>query len=271
MSNAIQIENLVKSYGSYRVLNDLTFQVKKGESFALLGTNGAGKTTALECIEGLRPYDSGKIILSGKIGIQLQTSSLPSHIRPMEAVNLFAKWNKVKPDPAMLEAFQIGKLAKKQYRELSAGQKRRLHLVLALLCNPDIVFLDEPTAGLDIEGRILLHQKIRECKAQGKTILLTSHDMAEVENLCDRIAILNGGAISFLGTVAQLSAKAGNYHTISVQTSLGEERHRTNDLGETLLALLQGYKQRGVKVKDIQIDRTSLEQDFIELTRRSGA
>ena len=95
--------------------------------------------------------------------------------------------------------------------------------------------------------------------------------MAEVENLCDRIAILNGGAISFLGTVAQLSAKAGNYHTISVQTNLGEERRRTNDLGETLLALLQGYKQRGVKVKDIQIDRTSLEQDFIELTRRSGA
>ena len=197
MKDAIEVSGLKKSYGSNMVLRGLDFQIKQGEIFALLGVNGAGKTTTLECIEGLRKYDEGTIIVNGKTGIQLQSSSLPIHIKPMEAIKLFAKWNHTYIDDAMLKALGIKEMKESQYIELSTGQKRRLHLALALISNPDIIFLDEPTAGLDVEGRLSLHEEIRKLKSQGKTIVLASHDMAEVETLCDRIAILNSGKIVF--------------------------------------------------------------------------
>ena len=162
MNEAIKISGLKKSYGAHVVLNGLDFCVRQGEIFALLGVNGAGKTTSLECIEGLRKYDSGNITIHGRIGIQLQSASLPEHIKPLEAVKLFAKWNKTPLDKAMLDALGIYELAKKQYYQLSTGQKRRLHLALALTRNPDILFLDEPTAGLDVEGRLSLHKQIRQ-------------------------------------------------------------------------------------------------------------
>ena len=154
MNEAIKINNLKKNYGTHVVLDGLDFCVQQGEIFALLGVNGAGKTTSLECIEGLRKYDSGTIAITGKVGIQLQSSSLPGHIKPLEAVKLFAKWNKVPLDRAILDALGIHDFARKQYYQLSTGQKRRLHLALALTRNPDILFLDEPTAGLDVEGRL---------------------------------------------------------------------------------------------------------------------
>jgi ABC-2 type transport system ATP-binding protein len=154
MNEAIKINNLKKSYGTHVVLNGLDFCVQQGEIFALLGVNGAGKTTFLECIEGLRKYDSGTIAITGKVGIQLQSSSLPGHIKPLEAVKLFAKWNKAPLDRAVLDVLGIHDFARKQYYQLSTGQKRRLHLALALTRNPDILFLDEPTAGLDVEGRL---------------------------------------------------------------------------------------------------------------------
>ena len=162
MNCAIQVCGLKKSYGSHRVLNGLDLQIEKGEIYALLGVNGAGKTTSLECIEGLRNYDSGTILVNGKMGIQLQSSSLPAHIKPMEAVKLFAKWNKTKIDSTMLNALGLKEIEKKPYNQLSTGQKRRLHLALALIGNPDIIFFDEPTAGLDVEGRISLHEQIRK-------------------------------------------------------------------------------------------------------------
>ena len=126
MNSAIQVCGLKKSYGSNIVLNGLDFEIKKGETFALLGVNGAGKTTALECIEGLRKYDSGTITVNGEMGIQLQSSSLPAHIKPMEAVRLFSKWNRAKIDFTMLNALGIKEIEKKQYIQLSTGQKRRL-------------------------------------------------------------------------------------------------------------------------------------------------
>ena len=181
MKGTIQVRGLKKSYGSHMVLNGIDVQIEKGEIFALLGVNGAGKTTTLECIEGLRRYDSGSIMVNGRMGIQLQSSSLPAHIKPMEAVKLFAKWHKTTIDHAMLEALGIKEMEKKQYIQLSTGQKRRLHLALSLINDPDVVFLDEPTAGLDVEGRLSLHEQIRKLSAHGKTIVLASHDMAEVE------------------------------------------------------------------------------------------
>lgn len=270
MNYAIDITGLKKSYGSHAVLKGLTFHVKKGEIFALLGVNGAGKTTALECIENLRKYDSGSIEVHGRRGVQLQSASLPDHIKPLEAIRLFAKWNKAKIDDSMLTALGIGELRKKQYIELSTGQKRRLHLALALVSDPDIVFLDEPTAGLDVEGRISLHDQIRKLKAHGKTIVLASHDMAEVESLCDRIAILNNGEIVFLGTVAELTDTVGACYTIQIKTELGVENHESNNIGNTLLTLLEDFKRRGISIFDIKIDRGTLEQHFIDIARENS-
>lgn len=268
MSCAIAVEQLKKSYGTHLVLNGLNFQVQKGEVFALLGVNGAGKTTTLECMEQLRAYDSGAIHVDGRMGIQLQSGSLPAHLRPREAIRLFALWNKASIDEAMLRALGIDTFAKQQYGELSTGQKRRLHLALALISDPDIVFLDEPTAGLDVEGRVSLHAEIHKLKARGKTIVLASHDMAEVETLCDRIAILNGGSIVFLGTVEELSATISNRYHISIKTAQGEQCIETDNVAETLLTVLQDYKQKGVAILDIKTDRGTLEQHFIDIARR---
>lgn len=267
MDDAIQVADLKKSYGNHHVLRGLNFRVIKGEIFGILGINGAGKTTALECIEGLRKYESGEIIVHGKIGIQLQSASLPAYIKPLEAIQLFTKWNKTKANQSVLSALGINEFIKKRYTELSTGQKRRLHLALALIGNPDIIFLDEPTAGLDVEGRSSLHYQIHRLKEQGKTIILASHDMAEVETLCDRIAILNKGEIAFLGTVDELTAKIGRRYNIKIITECGEDDYAVDQIGETMLALLETYKMRKLTVLDIKIDRGTLEQHFIEIAK----
>lgn len=267
MKSAIQVHELKKSYGSNMVLKGLDFKIEKGEIFALLGVNGAGKTTALECIEGLRKYDSGSITINGKMGIQLQSSSLPAHIKPMEAVKLFAKWNRTKFDYAMLNGLGIKEIEKKQYIQLSTGQKRRLHLALALIGNPDVIFLDEPTAGLDVQGRLSLHEQIRKLKSHGKTLILTSHDMSEVENLCDRIAILNNGKIVFCGTASELTDKVGTKYFIHIKTQQGDNTFETDNIEDTLISLLSELKQKKIRVLDIKVDRGTLEQHFIEMAR----
>lgn len=267
MSNIIEINELKKSYGNNAVLKGINLVVRKGEILALLGANGAGKTTALECVEGLRTYDSGNVTVNGKIGIQLQSSSLQAHIKPMEAVKLFAKWNKAEPDNETLKSLGIYELSKKKYADLSTGQKRRLHLALALIGNPDIIFLDEPTAGLDVEGRVSLHEQIRALKSQGKTIILTSHDMAEVEDLCDRIAILSDGKIAFVGTIDEFTALGGKRCVIRIKTDSGQEDYETENITETLFTALTEYKQKDITILAIQTDRVSLEQNFINIIR----
>ena len=172
MDIALQINNLGKAYGKHQVLENISFTVVKGEIFALLGTNGAGKTTTLECLEGIRRYDTGKILINGKLGVQLQSSSLPADITAKEAIMLFAKWQDLEVTDDYFIYLGIKAFLKKQYHQLSTGQKRRLHLAIALLGHPDIIVLDEPTAGLDVEGRNSIHQEIKRLKTQGKTILL---------------------------------------------------------------------------------------------------
>ena len=269
MNRAIQVRGLKKSYGSNIVLGGLDLDIEKGETFALLGVNGAGKTTALECIEGLRKYDSGTITINGKMGIQLQSSSLPAHIKPMEAVRLFSKWNRAKIDFTMLNALGMKEIEKKQYIQLSTGQKRRLHLALALIGDPDIIFLDEPTAGLDALGRVSLHELIRKLKSQGKTIVLASHDMAEVEALSDRIAILNDGNIVFCGTALELTEKVGKKYIVHIKTQQGNNTFETDNIEDTLLSQLGELKHKGIGVLDIKVDRGTLEQHFIEIARRA--
>ncbi len=188
----------------------------------------------------------------------------------MEAVKLFAKWNRAEIDRSMLHALGIREIEKKQYAGLSTGQKRRLHLALALIGDPDIIFLDEPTAGLDVEGRHSLHEQIRKLKSQGKTIVLASHDMAEVESLCDRIAILNQGTIAFCGTASELTDRVGKKYFIHIKTRQGDSTFETDNIEDTLIRLLGELRQKGIHVSDIKVDRGTLEQHFMEMTRREA-
>lgn len=284
MNTVINVENLQKSYGNNHVLNGISFSVEKGEVFALLGTNGAGKTTALECLEGIRKYDDGSITIHGKVGVQLQSSSLPPNIKVIEAIRLFSKWNSVAIDMKYLERLGVAQLKNKRYCELSTGQKRRLHLALAMIGNPDIVFLDEPTAGLDVEGRVSLHDEIRLMKSQGKTIIMASHDMAEVEELCDRIAILKDGDIAFIGTANELTEHMQGVHRIQFRFSAplemaqlvcceykNDERgysvFETECLEECLLELASLAKKQSICIRDIKMENASLEQRFMDIAR----
>lgn len=150
---------------------------------------------------------------------------------------------------------------------MSTGQKRRLHLALSLIRDPDILFLDEPTAGLDVEGRLLLHQQIRQLNAMGKTIVLASHDMTEVETLCDRIAILSGGRIAFTGTVEQLQKRMGKHYNITIRTNAGIERYESDSIENTLFELLIKHREKSEAILDIQVNRGSLEQHFMKIAK----
>ena len=242
MKPAICVSELRKSYGTNQVLKGVSFDILPGEIFGILGVNGAGKTTMLECIEGFRRYESGRIQVEGKTRY-LRVASLPAYIRPMEAVHLFEKWKKAKADPSVLETLEIGRMKKKLYMELSTGQKRRLHLALALIGDPQVVFLDEPTAGLDVEGRRALHDEIRSLASRGKTVVLASHDMAEVEELCSRILILNQGRVTFLGTVEELAGYMGKRYRIKIRTVEGEEEYPADNLEETCLGSCRNIRR----------------------------
>lgn len=287
MSIALQVDSLTKCYGNNTVIKGISFTVNHAEIFAVLGSNGAGKTTTLECIEGIRKYDIGNIKVDGKIGVQLQSSSLPANIRTIEAIILFCKWNKSPLSSELIHTFGLDDLKNKQYKELSAGQKRRLHLALAMIGNPDIIFLDEPTAGLDVEGRVSLHNQIRKLKQQGKTIIMTSHDMAEVESLCDRIAILKNGSIAFCGTASDLTLHVSEQNKIYIKSSAPIGVHELNEcfyegekqdyslfttkkLSDAMLELLTIAKQEQIAVLDIKIERATLEQRFMDIAKEGN-
>lgn len=294
--SAISVQGLIKNYDSIVAVDNISFDVKKGEVFGLLGPNGAGKTTILECLEGMRQSDGGTLSVDGYnpqsdgrhlrqlLGVQLQSSSLPEGIRPGEAMTLICAWHGLSPRFDLLDRFGLDSQDKKQYCEMSTGQKRRLHLALALASDPTVVVLDEPTAGLDVQGRAQLHDAIRELKATGATILLATHDMAEAETLCDRIAIIIRGRIAAIGTPAQITS-AGHAETrITLRTKrhcllpgrdIGSARflEQEEDYGiwlcrETAAAvmdLLKEVQQLGDSVEDLRVERPSLEERFLEL------
>lgn len=288
METAVCVENLQKRYGDTLVLKGISFSVEKGEVFALLGANGAGKTTTLECLEGVRRYDNGTIRLSGDIGVQLQSTSLPRGIRVGEALRFFARWGKTEVDWAFAARLGLEEIKNKSYDALSTGQKRRLHLALAMLKNPEILVLDEPTAGLDVEGRAALHDEIRRLKEEGKTILLASHDMAEVESLCSRLAVLKEGKLVFTGTPDAFAGQVSTACRVRVKLSappkpwrfqtcsvLGEERGywilEMEQLEEGLRELLAVVQKNGAHLYDLQMEHRSLEERFLEIAKEDIA
>ena len=214
MSNIIiSVQNLVKKYGNFTAVNDISFDVEEGEIFGLLGPNGAGKSTTLEIIETLRDKTSGKIIVAGIdldkspneikkiIGVQLQSSGFYPGLNLIELINLFCGlYNQDVNAIELLQKVNLVDKAKSKVKELSGGQKQRFSIATTLINNPKIIFLDEPTTGLDPQARRNLWDLIREIKAQGKTVIITTHYMDEAEQLCDRIAIIDEGKIIKLAT-----------------------------------------------------------------------
>src|SRR5690606_14711267 len=217
-SIVLQVENLVKTYDNgVEAVKGVSFHVKRGEVFGILGPNGAGKTTTLEMIEGLRPITSGTIILDGinavqhpykikeRIGIQLQSSSFFQNLRLNELIEMFAALYGCKVDPLkLLDDVGLKDKARAMVKELSGGQKQRFSIATTLVNNPVVVFLDEPTTGLDPQARRNLWELIGQIRERGTTVVLTTHYMDEAQSLCDRIAIMDDGKIVSLDSPGQL-------------------------------------------------------------------
>jgi len=216
-NSCIEVSHLTKRYGTRAVVKDLSFVVEKGEVFGLLGHNGAGKSTTIDCILGLRKKNEGTVTLLGvdpmkkrkqlfdQIGVQLQASSYQANIRVGEICEeIAALYQKPTDYRVLLKQFHLETFAKQPVEKLSGGERQKLSVLLALIPNPKIVFLDELTTGLDVEARREVWCILRELKEQGITMMLTSHYMDEVESMCDRIGILRDGKMIAMGTIREI-------------------------------------------------------------------
>lgn len=295
---AIEVVDFTKKYQDFVAVDGINFTVQEGEIFGLLGPNGAGKTSTLECLEGLRQPDGGSVRVAGIIptsefhrlkniiGVQLQSSSLPDSITPQEAIKLFSAYHKVEPRFELLDKLGLDAKNNAQFYELSTGQQRKLALVLAIMHQPRVLFLDEPTAGLDVSTRSLLHQMIKELQEEGTTIILATHDMAEAEGLSDRVAILLNGKLVKTGSPLEITATGAGLTKISVRTrssslplavdsfpavshTLSQEEYQiyfSTDIGPTVSALIEFLDRSDDTLLDLRIERPSLEDRFLEIT-----
>lgn len=300
-TNIVEISNVTKSYGSTTAVDSISFNVKKGEIFGLLGPNGAGKTTTLECLEGLRKPDSGTLRiqetdpskdpqkLRSLIGVQLQSSALPGTMRVDEAMKFFCAYHQIAPRFDLLERLGLSQKMRAQYQTLSTGQKRRLTLALAVAHRPPVVILDEPTAGLDVATRVELHRLMSELRDEGTTLILSTHDMAEAEEMADRVAILLNGKIVTCGTPRQITATGDGLSKISVyatgldlcalrvpqaERQTTQENYRTyytTEPGPVASAIISFIEKSGGTLVDLRVERPSLEERFLELTNKEAS
>lgn len=298
---AILVENLVKSYNGTRAVDGINFQVETGEIFGMLGPNGAGKTTTTEILEGLRDADSGRAEVLGidirteskrvkeKIGVALQTTSLTPNLTPFELLELFGSFfpRAVSPD-SLLDRLGLQEKRNARVQTLSGGQQQRLAVALALVNDPDLVFLDEPTTGLDPQARRSLWDVVEEMRKAGKTVFLTTHYMEEAERLCDRIAIMDHGRILALdspeGLVrSQFTERAIQFATpegatpedfqtlpgvLRAASEAGEVVLYSDTIQKTLAALLEKADAQNLELGDIHLRRATLEDVFLKLTGR---
>ncbi|MGH9758786.1 MAG: ATP-binding cassette domain-containing protein [Candidatus Acidiferrales bacterium] len=297
----IQVENLFKSYGEVHAVRGVSFAVEEGEVFGLLGPNGAGKTSTVEILEGLRTRDKGTAMVCGLdpggsgedfkqiIGAVLQSTSLPDKIRVKEAIELFANFYRKRADTdQLLKRFQLEEKRTAFYNTLSGGQKQRLALAMALVNNPQVVFLDEPTAGLDPQVRREIYDIIEELKSEKKTVLLTTHYIEEAERLCDRVAIVDQGRVIALGTPRELKQNSAGQTRIEVRLArpltngalanlegVADSRefdgtfvlHSTR-APRTIVALVKQLEAENNELQSLEMFSPSLEDVFIELTGR---
>jgi len=296
---AVRVVDLGKSYNGRWVVDGLSFEVAPGEVFALLGPNGAGKTTTIEILEGYRRPDRGEtrvldldpradhVVLMRRAGLMLQQGGIYPGIRVAEALDLFAHFYPNARDPGqLLDELGLGDSARTRYRQLSGGQQQRLSLALALIGRPELVFLDEPTAGMDPQARRATWEIIRSLKAQGVTVLLTTHFMDEAEELADRVAIIDAGRLVALDQTAAL-LRSGPSTTVylvgpaALDTSQiaalasarvatedrpGRYTIETDDAGRLLVELTTWLRENGALPQELRVGGESLEDVFLRLT-----
>ncbi|MCI0582061.1 MAG: ABC transporter ATP-binding protein [Chloroflexi bacterium] len=300
---AIRVADLRKAYGETRAVDGISFDVRAGEVFGLLGPNGAGKTTTVEILEGLRTSDSGEATVLGidasrypealkpRIGVALQTASLYPKLTVTEILDLFRSFygRHGHSTAELVERFDLGEKRNSRTQELSGGQRQRLAVALALVNDPEVVFLDEPTTGLDPAARRSLWDVVLDLRRQGRTILLTTHYMEEAEVLCDRLAIMDHGRILESGTVKELvgrhfheravrfdqidglgdAALASIAGVASVAHENGEVVLYTGDVPRTIEGLLAAAEAAGTEPENLTIRRPTLEDVFLVLTGRA--
>ncbi|MDR3701051.1 MAG: ABC transporter ATP-binding protein [Candidatus Sulfopaludibacter sp.] len=299
---AVSVTGLSKRYGAREAVCAVSFEVAAGRIFALVGPNGAGKTTTLECILGLRRPDAGSIRIHGLdlrtqatqakllVGAQLQAASLQDRITPRQTLDLFGSFYPESfAGEELLRRFDLESQADAPFATLSGGQRQRLFLALALINRPTLLVLDEPTAGLDPQARRKLRILIREMRAEGRTVLLSTHDLEEAAQLSDQVAIMDGGRIVAIAPPAELIARATSLCRVCVRTAPPLARALVDSLPHMLGAvysdrgwmldtpapnllladLVRRADQAGAELLDVQLRRPSLEDVFIELTGHS--
>jgi ABC-2 type transport system ATP-binding protein len=296
MGPVIEVNNLRKRYGSHVAVADVSFQVHQGEIFGLLGRNGAGKTTTVECLQGLRRADGGRVRVLGldpqrhtqqlrrRIGCQLQEAALPDRLRVWEALDLFASLTSVETDwQVPMDQWGLADKRKAAFSSLSGGQRQRLFVALALVNDPEVVFLDELTQGLDPAARRVAWGLIQAIRGRGATVVLVTHYMDEAEQLCDRIAVVEGGRVVATDTPQGLIARFGGPIRISFTPDGHDvrflegvahvqavrrrgERIEAEGTGPVLALVAAELVARGILPADLRADQATLEDVFLRLT-----
>jgi ABC-2 type transport system ATP-binding protein len=302
MDPIVKVEGLRKTYGATVAVDEVSFNVREGEIFGMVGPNGAGKTTTIECLEGLRKPNLGQVTVLGvdpqreshflhiHTGMQLQQSNLPDRMKVWEALDLYSSfYPKAINWEELLVHLGLEEKRNTQFAKLSGGQKQRLFIALALLPDPQLIFLDELTTGLDPQARHAIWDLVRDVRSKGKTILLTTHYMEEAEQLCDRVAILDHGRIVAMDTPAELIRSLGGEERLifTVERVLSPEFEKAiNQIGRLEI---QGEKmvvhgntsqdslvsdvvsllaKLSIKFHDLRSEQSTLEDVFLKLTGR---
>lgn len=304
---SVCVRGLRKSYGAVEAIKGVDFEIHPGEVFGLLGPNGAGKTTTVEILEGLRPRSAGDVSVLGvdpgletrrlkdRIGVCLQATNLPDKITLREALRLFGSLYSHGVDgDALLKRLALWEKRDAAYGKLSGGQKQRLALALALINDPQMLFLDEPSAGLDPHARHEIHELVQQLRREQRTILITTHYIEEAERLCDRVAIIDEGRIVAIGSPEEIRSRTVGSARVEVRcaaplppppagelprwpdadaASVSADRRTvtisTQKPARTLVELVRWIDQLGIEVDDVILKRPSLEDVFIELTGKS--
>jgi ABC-2 type transport system ATP-binding protein len=298
--SVVQVSAIRKTYGQLVAVDEVSFDVREGEIFGLIGPNGAGKTTTMECVEGLRAPDRGEISVLGlnpvrdvyalqdRIGVQLQEAQLQKRIKVREAVGLWASLYKHPVDgDRLLEQLGLKDKRDAWFMTLSGGQKQRLFIALALINDPELVFLDELTTGLDPQARRAIWDLVRGIRARGKTVFLTTHLMEEAERLCDRVAIIDRGRIIDIGTPEELIRRHAPEQTVVVatpdETSAGQfrlipgvesvsgsdGRFTIRGRDDLVTRVIASVADNRIKVTDFRTERATLEDVFLNVTGHS--
>lgn len=294
----LEVKNLVKKYGDFVAVDNLSFSIKRGEIYALLGPNGAGKTSTFESIEGLLPITSGEIIINGEkvnkkkgldknIGIQLQDSSFQGNMKVLEIIKLVSMYYECEINEELYERLKFSEIENKKISQLSVGQKRKLTLFLAIMHEPKLIILDEPTAGLDVITKNEIYEILCELRDERTSILISSHDMSEIERLADRIGVIVKGKLLKEGSALEMTNDSKGTKKIILKTFKGaqfyyEELKKyqtkskfheeylliyTKDIQNSMIYLMKQIELNKDKIIDLRVEQPTLEEIFMQITK----